>query len=218
GKVGASGNPPPVTPSPGDLPAALDDRGGWLNPDIAPWFADYARVVFEALGDRVDLWMTINEPWVVVDGGYLFGANAPGHRNLFEAPIASHHLLCAHALAVQAFRASRRGEIGLVVNLEPKDPATDSPEDVAATRRSDAYMNERYLDRVFRGTYREAMAEIFGEAWPEFDERELRLIREPMDFLGINYYRRGVMRHDAAAPPVRASHVRVPGSEYTETD
>jgi len=201
-----------------DLPAALDDRGGWQNPDVAAWFADYARVLFEALGDRVDMWMTINEPWVVMDGGYLFGANAPGHRNLFEAPLVTHHLLCAHARAVQAFRASGRGQIGLVVNLEPKDPATSSPADLAATRRADAYMNEQYLDPVFFGAYPEAMREIFGDAWPEFPEHELRLIREPMDFLGVNYYRRGVMKHDDTARPLRASHVRPPQSEYTETD
>ena len=88
-----------------DLPAALDDLGGWLNPDIAPWFADYARLIFEALGDRVGLWATLNEPWVITDGGYLHGTLAPGHRNLFEAPIASHNLLRAHGAAVQAYRA-----------------------------------------------------------------------------------------------------------------
>ena len=79
-----------------DLPAALDDRGGWLNPDVADWFADYASVVFKALDDRVPMWVTLNEPWVVTDGGYLHGALAPGHRNRFEAPIASHNLLRAH--------------------------------------------------------------------------------------------------------------------------
>ncbi|MDB4892893.1 MAG: beta-glucosidase, partial [Gemmatimonadetes bacterium] len=76
-----------------DLPAALDDRGGWLNRDVAEWFGEYAAVVYARLGDRVPMWATLNEPWVVTDGGYLHGALAPGHRNLFEAPIASHNLL-----------------------------------------------------------------------------------------------------------------------------
>ena len=76
-----------------DLPAALDDRGGWLDPDVAYWFADYARLMYRALGDRVALWVTLNEPWVVTDGGYLRGALAPGHRNLFSAPIATHSRL-----------------------------------------------------------------------------------------------------------------------------
>ncbi|MBW8837179.1 MAG: family 1 glycosylhydrolase, partial [Burkholderia sp.] len=75
-----------------DLPAALDDRGGWLNPDVADWFAEYADVMFRRLDDRVKMWATLNEPWVVTNGGYLPGALAPGHKNRFEAPIASHHL------------------------------------------------------------------------------------------------------------------------------
>ena len=64
-----------------DLPAALDDRGGWLNRDSANWFAEYADVVFRKLDDRVKFWATLNEPWVVADGGYLHGTLAPGHRN-----------------------------------------------------------------------------------------------------------------------------------------
>jgi len=95
-----NGIQPMVTLHHWDLPAALDDRGGWLNPDIVDWFADYARVMFRKLDDRVGLWTTINEPWVVSDGGYLHGALAPGHRSQFEPPIAAHHLLRAHGAAV----------------------------------------------------------------------------------------------------------------------
>ena len=83
--------------------------------------------MFCALDDRVRRWVTLNEPWVVADGGYLHGALAPGHRNRFEAPIASHNLMRAHGAAVQAYRAEGRHEIGLVVNLEPKTPARDVP-------------------------------------------------------------------------------------------
>ncbi len=91
-----SGIEPMLTLYHWDLPAALDDLGGWLNPEIAKWFAEYAVVMFRKLGDRVKMWATLNEPWVITDGGYLHGALAPGHRNRFEAPIASHHLLRAH--------------------------------------------------------------------------------------------------------------------------
>ncbi|HXH82543.1 MAG TPA: family 1 glycosylhydrolase, partial [Candidatus Tectomicrobia bacterium] len=136
----AHGIEPMVTLYHWDLPAALDDLGGWLNPDVARWFAEYAAVVFRRLDDRVTLWATLNEPWVVTDGGYLHGALAPGHRNRFEAPIASHHLLRAHAEAVKAYRAEGRHRIGIVVNLEPKHAASDDPADRAATRRADAYM------------------------------------------------------------------------------
>src|SRR5581483_1174039 len=81
----AAGIAPVATLYHWDLPAALDDRGGWVNPDVAQRFADYARVCVDALGDRVALWATLNEPWVVADGGYLFGVLAPGQRSAFAA-------------------------------------------------------------------------------------------------------------------------------------
>jgi beta-glucosidase len=200
-----------------DLPAALDDRGGWLNRDVAGWFADYARLVFRTLGDRVPMWATLNEPWVVTDGGYLHGALAPGHRNLFEAPIATHNLMRAHGVAVQAYRAEAKERIGLVVNLEPKVPATDRPEDLEATRRADAYMNRQYLDPVFLGSYPAELAAIFGEAWPKHSAEDMALIRQPIDFLGINYYTRGVTKHDPSHLPVQNGAVRQPDHTYTET-
>lgn len=200
-----------------DLPAALDDRGGWLNPDSAAWFAEYARVVFRALGDRVPLWATLNEPWVVTDGGYLHGALAPGHRNLFEAPRAAHHLLLAHAAAVDAHRAEGKGRIGIVLNIEPKHPASRAPEDVAAARRADAYMNRQFLEPLVGRPYPAELREIFGAAWPDPPAAEVERIARPIDFLGVNYYTRSVTRHDDARPPVRAAAVRQPGATYTET-
>lgn len=200
-----------------DLPAALDDRGGWVNPEIAGWFADYATVVFRALGDRVPMWATLNEPWVVVDAGYLHGVHAPGHRSHFEAPRAAHNLLRAHGAAVQAYRTLGRERIGIVVNLEPKDAASASAADQAATQRADAAMNRHYLDALFRGEYPAELAGVYGEGWPQFDPADFDLIRAPVDFLGINYYTRGVMQDDPAAFPVRASAVPQPGASYTET-
>ena len=213
----AHGIAPVVTLYHWDLPAALDDRGGWLNPDVANWFADYAQVVFRALGDRVPMWATLNEPWVVADGGYLHGALAPGHKSLVETPRVTHNLLRAHGAAVQAYRAEGTRQIGLVVNLEPKHPASDAPVDVAAARRADAYMNRQYLEPVLLGSYPDELGEIFGDAWPQVPEADLRLIRQPIDFLGINYYTRGVTRHDDTAPPLRAATVHQPHSVYTET-
>jgi len=202
-----------------DLPAALDGRGGWLNRDIAQWFAEYAGIMFDALGDRVPMWATINEPWVVTDGGYLHGKLAPGHRNLFEAPIASHNLLRSHGMAVEAFRSSRaakHGKVGLVVNLEPQYAASDSVEDVAATARADAYMNRQYLDPLFFGRYPDEMAEIFSEAWVDWPADDMKLIAQPGDFLGINYYKRNVTRHDIIIEPVRTSGVHQAANVHTE--
>jgi beta-glucosidase len=200
-----------------DLPAALDDRGGWLNPDIAHWFAEYASVVFRKLDDRVPMWATLNEPWVVTDGGYLHGTLAPGHRNRFEAPIAAHQLLRAHGAAVQAYRAIGKHRIGIVVNVEPKYPATDSAEDRAATARAHAYMNRQYLDPVFLGRYPQALAEIFGEAWPAWPADELSTIAQPIDFVGINYYTRSVTRFEASSWPLGATPVREKQATCTET-
>ena len=199
-----------------DLPLALARRGGWAWRDCAGWFADYAQHMFRALGDRVSFWATLNEPWVVVDAGYVSGSHPPGRIAPRDAPHVAHNLLRGHALAVQAFRAApHAGQIGLVVNLEPKHPASSSPEDVHAAARASAYMNELFLDPVLRGRYSERLPQIVGGDWPEFSEEDLRLIAEPVDFIGVNYYSRSVTRHDPGRPPACASAVRQAGAEHT---
>ncbi len=213
----ASGIEPMATLYHWDLPAALDDRGGWLDPDVAQWFADYSRAVFRRLGDRVPLWATLNEPWVVADGGYLHGVLAPGHRSAYEAARASHNLLRAHAASVAAYRAEGRHQIGLVVNLEPKHPGSPGAEDRAAAQRADAYMNRQYLDAALLGRYPEELQEVFGEAWPGWSPEEITALRTPIDFLGVNYYTRSVTRADPASWPLRASAVRQEAATYTET-
>ncbi len=200
-----------------DLPAALDDVGGWLNPAIVDWFAEYAEIAVRALGDRVSTWTTLNEPWVVVDAGYLHGVHAPGRASVFEAPHATHHLLLAHAAAVRACRSAADVRIGLVVNLEPKLPASDAPEDIDACERADQYMNRQYLDPILLGRYPDRMSEIYGGAWPDFPEDDLQSIREPIDFLGVNYYTRGIMQNDSAGLPPRAVKVFPEGRLYMET-
>ena len=212
----ASGIEPMLTLYHWDLPAALDDLGGWLNPDIAKWFADYAVVMFRKLDDRVKMWVTLNEPWVITDGGYLFGALAPGHRSRFEAPIASHHLMRAHGEAVKAYRSVGRHRVGIVVNIEPKYPASEDPADRAAVARADAYMNRQYLDPIFLGRYPQALAEIFGEAWPQWPAEDHALIQQPIDFLGVNYYTRSVTRFDPQAW-LQAAPVIQKRATYTET-
>ena len=212
----ANGITPLLTLYHWDLPAALDDRGGWLNPDIAHWFAEYAEVMARKLDGRVKFWATLNEPWVVTDGGYLHGALAPGHRSRYEAPIASHNLMRAHGAAVKAYRASGKHQIGLVVNLEPKYPASQSAEDLAAVKRADAYMNRQYLDPVYFGKYPDELREVFGDAWPEWPAADFDLVRQPIDFLGVNYYTRNVTRNDPNNYPLKAVPVKQHAT-YTET-
>jgi beta-glucosidase len=214
----AAGIQPLITLYHWDLPAALDDRGGWLNRNIAKWFADYATVMFRTLDDRQPMWATLNEPWVVTDGGYLHGPLAPGHRNLFETPIASHNLLRAHGAAVAAYRATGKGKIGIVVNLEPKYPASDSDEDRQAVIRADAYMNRQYLDPIFKGAYPKEFPSMYGEAWPQFPESDFSEIRQPIDFLGVNYYKRGITKNSPNTIIERAIRVDNPRAVYTTTD
>src|SRR3546814_5247250 len=102
----------------------------------------------------------------------------------------------AHGAAVRAYRSEGTHEIGLVVNIEPKYPASDSPADLAAAARAHAYMNRQYLDAALKGRYPAEMAEIFGEAWPDWPEQDLRDICQPLDFIGIYYYTRNVVRDD----------------------
>ncbi len=199
------------------MPEALDNQGGWLNRDSADWFADYAATMYQALDGRVKRWATLNEPWVVTDGGYLHGALAPGHKNLFEAPIAGNNLLRAHGKAVEVYRAIGRHEVGIAINLEPKYPASQSHLDLEATRRADGYMNRQFLDPLLLGYWPPEMSEIFGEAWIEETAEDLQQIRQPIDFLGLNYYTRAVVRHDEKALPVKAAPVRQERATYTET-
>ena len=213
----AAGSEPFATLVHWDLPAGLEDQGGWLNRDIAGWFADYASILIRAL-PLVRTWATLNEPWVVMDGGYRHGILAPGHRSFFEPPIAAHNLLRAHGAAVAACRAEGGRRVGLVVNLEPKFAASGSAADIAATARADAYMNRQFLDPVFLGRTPEGLPEMFGDAWPPFPASDFDLIRSPIDFLGVNYYTRGVVRDDPGAFPARASRVRQDGALHTEMD
>lgn len=201
-----------------DLPQALDDRGGWLNPDIAHWFADYAAVMYRALDDRVPLWSTINEPWVVADGGYMHGVLAPGHRCAHEAAVAAHRQLQAHAAAVRAYRAIGRHQIGLVVNIEPKHLTPGAGQaDQHAAALADAYMNRQYLDPALLGRYPDELAEVFGASWPDWPDAEVQALQTPIDWLGLNYYTRAVVRADPAGWPVPAAPVHQRGAITTET-
>ncbi|MBM4201488.1 MAG: beta-glucosidase, partial [Gammaproteobacteria bacterium] len=201
-----------------DLPLALQQQGGWANPDCAHWFAEYAALMFRHLGEHITFWSTLNEPWVVIDGAYVTGMHPPGVATPKAAPRVAHTLLRGHALAVQAFRAEAHGQIGLVVNLEPKHAASSDPADIAAMERAHAYMNRQFLDPVFLGSYPEDLGECFGDAWPRFPQDELRLLQEPMDFLGINYYSRAVVRDEPAGDVCRGARVRQDGSEHTAMD
>jgi beta-glucosidase len=176
-----------------DLPQALEDGGGWLNRDTVERFAEYSAACFEAFGDRVEWWLTINEPWIVGLLGYLHGLHAPGYRDDLRGEVTVfHHLLLAHGRAVQQFRASGcGGRIGLAPNLAPHYPASDDPADAEVSWASDGYVNRWFLDPVFRGSYPDDQRARYEEIVGPLDfvhDGDLETIAQPTDYLGVNYY------------------------------
>ncbi len=172
-----------------DLPSALQDRGGWANRDIAGWFADYADAVFRRLGDRVKHWITLNEPMSTTNGAYVVGDKAPGLRDLWGAWRSAHHQLLAHGRAVKAFRDSGNGgEIGITNVTADVRPSSHSVQDRDAAARMHAYINLTFMEPVYKGRYPELLEDYFAEAWPPIGDDDMKVISEPTDFLGLNYY------------------------------
>jgi beta-glucosidase len=180
-----------------DLPQALEDEGGWASRDVVERFTEYATIVFDALGDVVPEWITHNEPWVTSILGYAFGIKAPGLTDWPSALRASHHSLLAHGSAVRAFRErGGEGRIGITLDLTVVSPASDSPEDEAAAARFDGHHNRWFLDPVFRGTYPTDMLDHYERHCGPLDaiqDGDLELIAQPIDFLGVNFYRPNVV-------------------------
>ncbi|MBL0179218.1 MAG: beta-glucosidase [Gemmatimonadetes bacterium] len=201
-----------------DLPAALDDHGGWLHEDSPDWFTEYATLCFRHFGDRVASWATLNEPRIIADRGYFRGTGAPGHRNLAAVPRVVHHLLLAHGQAVRAARTEGVDEIGIVVNIEPREPASSMLADMAAAHRGNVYFDQMFLDPILLGRYPDALPALLGEHWHDPDPRDFARIAEPIDFVGINYYTRVLVRHDPANPPVEEARVRVESAPHTAMD
>lgn len=190
-----------------DLPQALEDEGGWPSRDTAERFRDYALTVHRALGDRVDTWTTLNEPWCSSFLSYTAGAHAPGHQDLGEGMLASHHLLLGHGWATQALREANSSlELGLTLNLTPVQPLTSA--DKAVAEIVDGQANRWFLDPLFRGRYPadivqeyrrvdEAAADRFTAAVRPGD---LEAISTPIDVLGINYYQGDIVTAQPQLP------------------
>jgi beta-glucosidase len=169
-----------------DLPQALEDQGGWRNRDTAQKFADYAGIVAKRLGDRVKHWFTFNEPNIHALFGYGLGDHAPGVKGLPNMLAAMHNQNLAHGRAVQALRAGRSDfRIGTIVSLQRALPASDRDEDRRATERFEAMWNGACLDPQLLGRY---AAPVAGDFAPLIMADDLAAIRQPLDFIGMNYY------------------------------
>ncbi|MFD3685132.1 GH1 family beta-glucosidase [Nocardiopsis sp. NPDC058631] len=212
-----------------DLPQALEDEGGWRVRSTAERFAEYARVVADRLGDRVRRWITLNEPHCSAFVGHAVGRHAPGTREGTPALAAAHHLLLAHGLAARELRdsAARHGrgaEVGITLNPDRLIPATDSAEDAQAVDRAETLHNRVWLDPLLRGHYPENETAVWG---PLADgsyrsPEDAATIAQPLDFVGLNYYRPVHVRHaplpDAAtrtAVDIGVEQVAVEGVRHT---
>lgn len=182
-----------------DLPYSLYEKGGWKNPDIVRWFSDYVRVVVEALSDRVEYWITINEPQMFVGLGYLIGAHAPFEKNDPGQLIAvSHNVLKAHGAAVKTIRqyAKRIPKIGMAPTGDVYLPRDLSPESIEAAREKSfgfnpyafTMENAWWADPVFLGHYPQKAYELYPEEMKIVTEEDLKLISQPLDFYGFNAY------------------------------
>lgn len=185
-----------------DLPQALEDRGGWPERDTVDSFVEYVQAVSARLGDRVTHWITHNEPWVASWLGYGLGEHAPGRRSSADALAAAHHLLLSHGRAVDVLRTSADTKVGITLDLIPMHPFEDTEADRDAVRQEDGSRNRWFLDPVLRGEYPPDVLERWAAILPAIADGDMQTIGARIDFLGVNYYRRNVVRADETGLPV----------------
>lgn len=200
-----------------DLPATLQDRGGWPQRDTAEAFAEYAAHVAGRLGDRVGRWITINEPWVASVLGHERGIHAPGAQSRRAALRAGHHLLLGHARAMTAIRDIAPGaDVGIAINLEPKIAASAHPADRALAEIEDAMMNRWFLDPLAGRDYPPEAAEALGWDPGTAAAGDAEAIGAPVDFLGVNYYTRAVVKNPAVPDADRPEPIEHAAGGRTE--
>ncbi len=182
-----------------DLPMPLYERGGWRNRETALAFAEYADVVAHKLGDRVQWWITHNEPWCSAYLGYVSAEHAPGIRGDMQAAVdVGHHLLLSHGLAIPRIRAhAPAARVGIALNLFPVFANDQRPETIRAVQRADRFHNRWFLDPLLRGEYPAGLFEDLGVAPPPIQPDDFEIIGTPSDFLGVNYYNRWMIRAGA---------------------
>ncbi len=183
-----------------DLPQPLDDEGGWTNRATAERFAEYAGVVGRALGDRVDVFTTLNEPWCAAYLGYSAGVHAPGHTSNAESLAAVHHLNLAHGLGVEALRSEVPDGTRMSITLNLANVRGASAADADAVRHVDGISNRIFLDPILRGSYPSDVLDDLRHItdWGFIKDGDTEKINAPIDVLGVNYYSPALV---AAATP-----------------
>lgn len=172
-----------------DLPQSLQEQGGWAERDTINRFVEYTDVVTRHLGDRIQHWITHNEPWCTAFLGNMDGVHAPGVKDFKTALQVSHHLLVSHGLAIPVIRRNvPNAKVGAALSLHPLSPASASAADEAATFRHDGLRNRWFLDPLYGKGYPSDVLKVLGNLAPKILEGDLKTIAEPTDFLGVNYY------------------------------
>ena len=179
-----------------ELPSPLADLGGWRNPDIANWFADFAEVIMGRIGDRMHSIAPINEPWCVAFLSHFLGHQAPGLKDIRATARAMHHVMKAHGTAIQAMRAMGLSNLGAVVNMEWADPADDTPDAAEAAALYDGYYNRFFLGGMFKKEYPANVMKGFEPHMPEGWQDDFDVIASPLDWVGVNYYTRKLIAPD----------------------
>jgi beta-glucosidase len=190
---------PFVTLNHWDLPQALQTQGGWVNRDTVHRFVEYAEGIHRRMGDRIASIASHNEPWVIAVLGHEKGVFAPGIASRSAAAQVSHHLLLSHGLAVQALRAQNaQTSLGIVLNLSPMHPATNSVADRMKALLEDGRLVRWYMDPLFKGSYPQDVLDDLGADMPVVHSQDMKNIATPLDFLGVNYYTRSVASADGS--------------------
>ncbi|WP_136482915.1 GH1 family beta-glucosidase [Vibrio sp. H11] len=176
-----------------DLPQYLEDKGGWLNRETAYKFAHYADVVSQYFGNKIDVYTTLNEPFVASFLGYRWGIHAPGIEGEREGFLASHHMMLGHGLAMPVLRNNApASKHGVVFNASPAYPYSEH--DQGAADYSDAENYHWFIDPVLKGEYPRLVVEKESAYMPMILQGDLEIMSAPVDYIGINYYTRNVVR------------------------
>ncbi|EHZ7121859.1 TPA: beta-glucosidase [Vibrio vulnificus] len=203
-----------------DLPQYLEDKGGWLNRETAYKFAEYAEVVSGYFGNKIDSYATLNEPFCSAYLGYRWGIHAPGKKGEREGFLSAHHLMLAHGLAMPIMRKNAPQSMhGCVFNATPAYPYSE--QDVAAAQYSDAEGFHWFIDPVLKGEYPQSVLERQAHNMPMILDGDLDIIRGDLDFIGINFYTRCVVRFDAngaleSIPQTDAEHTYIGWEIYPQ--
>ncbi len=197
-----NGITPAITLFHWDLPQKLEDKGGWANRETIKYFEEYSSYVFKRLGDVVPMWFTHNEPFVFSFLGHALGIHAPGETDIAKSLNVAHNLLLSHGKVVSLFRnMNLDGKIGIALNLNTKYPASQKEEDIKAASLSDGFVCRWYLDPLYKGSYPKDVLEYYSRRNINFEypQEDLEIIKQPTDFLALNYYEPEFIRYDKNA-------------------